>query len=72
MDKKSWKKLVPKKRKPWKIDEYSGIEGEKTHNHKTISGAVLIKGELVGGDIYYHRKDGKVVINLDERGKSLI
>ncbi len=72
MDKKVWKKCIQKKGKTWKIDEYSGVEGEESHDHKTASGAIIIMGELVGGDIYYHRKDGKIIVNLDEMGKSLL
>lgn len=65
--------IIRKKGQPWKIDVYVGIKGEKRHSHKTLSGAILLDGQAVGGDIYYHRDiDGKVLINKDEKGNDLL
>lgn len=72
MDKKSFQRAVRKKDQVWKVDEYSGIKGEKSHDHKTLSGASIVGEEAVGGDIYYYRKDGKTLVNLNEKGDSLI
>jgi len=72
MNNKFWNKVVRKKDQPWKVDEYSGINRERLHNHKVVSGALIVGGKAVGGDIYYNRENGKVLVNLDEEGNSLI
>lgn len=69
--KKFWKNIVRKKDKAWKVDLYFGIEGEKLHSHETISGAMIINGEVSGGVTYYKRINGEILINLDEQGKNL-
>jgi len=51
MIKKSWKKIVRKKDKSWKVDIYSGIKGERLHSHTTLSGAILIKEKFVGEEV---------------------
>jgi len=71
--KEFWSEFFIKKDQPWKLDIYSGIKGEMPYSHKTLSGATILEGKVVGGDIYYFRDaQGKVIFNLDEKGNSLI
>ncbi|MDP1695944.1 MAG: hypothetical protein Q8L29_03455 [archaeon] len=68
-----WEKIVRKKDQPWKVDIYSGIKGEKSHEHKTLSGSSILNGEVIGGDIYYFRNlEGNILVNLNEKGESLV
>lgn len=75
MIKKFWSKFSKRKKgKTWKIDCYFGVVGDEVHRgHETISGARIVSGKLVGGETYYYRDiNGNVLINKDERGRSLI
>ena len=73
MEKNCWSRRAISKIEPWKIDIYSGIAGAEKHEHKVISGAIISDGKLIGGETYYHREAcGKILINKDEDGKSLL
>jgi hypothetical protein len=62
-----------KEKQPWKIDIYSPFSGKEPHSHEVISGAILIKGKVIGGTTYYLRDiNQRVIINLDENGRSRI
>lgn len=68
----TWSKDIKKKSQPWKVDFYYGAKGKKEHNHKTLSGALIVDEKIAGGNTYYHRENDKVLVNLDENGKNLI
>jgi len=62
-----------KEKQPWKVDVYSPFSGKEPHSHEVISGAKIVNGEVVGGTKYYVRDiNQRVLINLDESGKSRI
>jgi hypothetical protein len=72
---KLWTKFSQrKKEKTWKTDFYFGIAGSEMYRgHMTVSGAIIVEGKLVDGEVYYLRDIcGNVLVNRDESGNSLI
>lgn len=72
---KIWSKFFKRKQeKTWKTDCYFGVVGdEKFRGHMSISGAMIVDGKMVRGEVYYLRDIcGNILINKDESGKSLI
>ena len=73
--KKMWRKFFLRKEpQTWKTDVYFGVDGnENLRGHLVASGAIISEGKLIGGEVYYLRDIyGKVLINRDEKGRSLL